>query len=181
MVVIMRAAIFIEPDGILTRIRAANLGGGTGVHEMILEAAESLKILKEADFLLIATGNEGHLPPKGFRRADLDRLHEDLRRAFPLDDVLACRHDAADECPCRKPRPGLILEAAFKWHLELDRCFVIGNRWQDAEAARHAGCVSTLINSPWIGKGHRDYVLPDLSAVARKILEVKELEPVLLP
>jgi len=103
----------------------------------------------------------------------MDRMHELLRKTFALDDFLVCPHDETDRCPCRKPKPGLLVEAAFKWHLDLDRSFVISDKWQDAEAARTAGCTSLLINSPFVGKAHKDFVLPDISAVVEKILRLK--------
>ncbi len=175
----MRAAIFIEPDGILARTRPKAPIPGTSFYDILPEVVEPLRKLKEADFLLIATGNQGGFLRSGFSRADLDRLEGSLRRAFPLDDILTCRHEDSDYCPCRKPSAGLMMEAAFKWHVALDRSFVIGNRWQDAEAARQVGCVSMLIQSPWVGRGHHDYVLPDLSTAARKVMEVMDWEPLL--
>ncbi len=105
-------------------------------------------------------------------RRELDRMHDVLRRIFALDDILVCPHDAADFCPCRKPKPGLLTEAAFKWHLNLDHCFVLSNKWQDGEAAFNAGCTSLLIASPWIGKGHHDIVLPNLADAIKRILQL---------
>jgi histidinol phosphatase-like enzyme len=67
----------------------------------------------------------------------------------------------------------LLTEAAFKWHVNLERSFVISNKWQDAEAAHNAGCTSLLISSPWIGKGHRDIVLPKLADVPKKIIRLQ--------
>ena len=101
-------------------------------------------------------------------------MHDVLRRVFPLDDILLCPHDETDRCPCRKPKPGLLIESAFKWHLHLDRSFVISDKWQDAEAARTAGCTSLLVKSPWVGPVHHDFILPDLAAVVAKILQLSQ-------
>ena len=106
-------------------------------------------------------------------RRELDRMHDLLRRALPIDDLLICAHDDTDHCPCRKPRPGLFTEAAHKWRLTLDRSFVISDKWQDAEAARAVGATSLLVKSPWIGSAHHDFVLPDISAVVEKILHLQ--------
>jgi D-glycero-D-manno-heptose 1,7-bisphosphate phosphatase len=133
------------------------------------EAIEPLRQLKAAGFLLIATTNQPALSRGELSRREMDRMHDVLRRIFALDDILVCPHDAADFCPCRKPRPGLLTEAAFKWHLNLEQCFVLSNKWQDAEAALNAGCTSLLIASPWIGKGHHDIVLASLSEAVAKI------------
>jgi histidinol phosphatase-like enzyme len=65
------------------------------------------------------------------------------------------------------------VEAAFKWHLDLDRSFVVSDKWQDAEAARAAGCTSLLLQSAWVGDVHHDFVLPDVEAIVDKILRLR--------
>jgi D-glycero-D-manno-heptose 1,7-bisphosphate phosphatase len=129
------------------------------------EAIEPLRQLKAAGFLLIATTNQPGLSHGSLSRRELEM--------FCLDDIFICPHDANDCCPCRKPKPGLLTEAAFKWHVNMERSFVLSNKWQDAEAAHTAGCTSLLISSPWIGKGHRDIVLPKLSDVPDKIARLQ--------
>lgn len=65
------------------------------------------------------------------------------------------------------------MEAAYKWKLDLEHCIVISNKWQDADAARNVGCTSILIESPWLGTGRRDIVVPKFSEVVRKIGTVR--------
>lgn len=137
-----------------------------------------LEKLKSGRLLLIATTNQPGLSRGYQSRRELDRMHEVLRRTLPLDDILVCPHDETDRCPCRKPKPGLLVEAAFKWHLDLDRSFVISDKWQDAEAARTAGSTSLLLQSPWVGNVHHDFVLPDLEAIVDKILHLRTLRGV---
>jgi D-glycero-D-manno-heptose 1,7-bisphosphate phosphatase len=172
----MKAAIFLERDGILNVCRVER---GQQISPRTLDdfqvnpaALEPLQRLKAAGFLLIATTNQpgvsrGYLP-----RRELDLMHIVLRKKLPLDDLMMCAHDEMDHCNCRKPHPGLIREAAFKHHLDLDRCFVVSDKWQDAQSAHNAGCSSILLNSPWIGKGHHDFVLPDLNAIVGKVLQL---------
>jgi len=179
----MKQAVFIERDGVLNAIRVEKQQQVTPLtledFKMREEAAPLLKKLKAAGLILIATTNQPGLSRGYLSRRELDRMHERLRKAFPLDEILVCPHDETDRCPCRKPKPGLLVEAAFKWHLDLDRSFVISDKWQDAEAARTAGCTSLLVDSPWLGKVHRDFVLPDLAAVVEKILRLKSTDRVM--
>jgi len=137
------------------------------------EAVPLLKKLKAAGLILIATTNQPGLSRGYQSRRELDRMHERLRKVFPLDEIMVCPHDETDRCPCRKPKPGLLTEAAYKWQLNLDHSFVISDKWQDAEAARIAGCTSLLLKSPWVGKVHRDFLLTDLAAVVEKILQLR--------
>jgi D-glycero-D-manno-heptose 1,7-bisphosphate phosphatase len=174
----MKRAIFIERDGILNE---AKDGPKQQISPLTIEefkvtlpAKESLQKLKAAGFVLIATTNQPGLSRGYQSRRELDRMHDILRRVFPLDDILLCPHEEADHCPCRKPRPGLLIEAAFKWHINLDHSFVISDKWQDAEAARTAGCTSLLVKSPYVGQVHHDFILPDLSEITDKILRLKQ-------
>lgn len=174
----MKRAIFIERDGILNEVRQ---GTKNQIAPLTLEefkviegAAVGLRKLKDAGFVLIMTSNQPGLSRGYQSRRELDRMHDILKRGFPLDDIMICPHDEADHCPCRKPRPGLLIEAAFKWHLNLDHSFVISDKWQDAEAARTAGCTSLLLQSPWVGKVHHDFVLADFDSIADKILSLKQ-------
>jgi len=141
------------------------------------EAIEPLRQLKSMGFLLIATTNQPGLSRGTLSRRESDAINASLRLFFGLDDILVCPHNASDHCPCRKPNPGLLKEAAFKWHVNMDHSFVISNKWQDAEAAHNAACTSLLIASPWIGKGHRDIFLPRLADVVRTI---SRFQPALL-
>jgi D-glycero-D-manno-heptose 1,7-bisphosphate phosphatase len=173
----MKQAVFFERDGVLN---AAKTEKNQPVSPLTLEefqlyeaAVPLLKKLKSAGFLLIATTNQPGLSRGYQNRRELDRMHDRMRKVFSLDDILVCPHDEYDRCPCRKPKPGLFVEAGFKWHLDLDHSFVISDKWQDAEAARIAGSTSLLLKSPWTGKVHRDFLLPDFDAAVAKILELK--------
>ncbi len=173
----MNVGVFIERDGVLNlaRTQGQRLVGPTHLDEFHLRSEAELPLwrLKQAGFILVATTNQPGLSNGTLSRHELDRMHLQLRERFPLDDILVCPHDEADHCLCRKPRPGLFQEAAFKWKLELERSFVISDKWQDAQAADNAGCTSVLVRSPWIGSHHYDFVLPTLEAVVAKILILK--------
>jgi D-glycero-D-manno-heptose 1,7-bisphosphate phosphatase len=174
----MKRAVFIERDAILNEAKPGLQQPGSPVtlaeFRPIRAAEPGLRRLKEEGFTLIATTNQPGLSHGWQARRELDWMHELLRRTFPLDDILVCPHDAADHCPCRKPRPGLLIEAAFKWHLNLDCSFVISDKWQDAEAARTAGCTSLLLRSPWNGNVHHDFVLDSLDEIVDKIISLRQ-------
>lgn len=132
------------------------------------EAAALLTRLKQSGFVLIATTNQPAVSRGELSRNELDLMHAVLRRKLPLDDVMICPYDDMDH-PCYKPQPGMFLEAAFKWSLDLDRSFVISDKWPDAKAAQIAGCTSVMVRSPWIGDDHHDFVVADFPAAVQKI------------
>jgi D-glycero-D-manno-heptose 1,7-bisphosphate phosphatase len=179
----VRVGIFFERDGVLS---LPTVERGHQVTPLSLEdfrvnpaAQAPLMALKAAGFVLLATTNQPGLARGYLMRRELDRMHELLRRQLPLDDIFVCPHDETDDCTCRKPSPGLFTEAAYKWHLDLERSFVVSDKWPDAQAACLVGATSLLLKSPWVGKGHHDFVLSDLPGVAERILHL-QASPVLL-
>ncbi len=173
----MKTGILIERDGILNLPRVDHRHQVTpaSLNDLRIntEALPLLNKLKAAGLVLIATTNQPGLSLGGVSRRELDRMHDLLRLTFPLSDILVCPHAPADHCTCRKPQTGLFTEAAFKWHLDLERSFVISDKWQDAAAARTVGAISLLLNSPWVGSGHHDFVLPDLTTIVERILRLQ--------
>ena len=57
-----------------------------------------------------------------------------------------CYHDDHDNCKCRKPKLGLLLEARKKWDINLKKSYIIGDRWKDIEAGKSAGCKTIFID-----------------------------------
>lgn len=173
----MKLGVFIERDGVLNQVRVERQYQVSPLtledFHLKLDASPLLKQLKAAGFLVLVTTNQPGLSRGYQSRRELDRMHDLLRRSLPVDDILVCPHDETDRCPCRKPKPGLLVEAGFKWRLSLEHSFVISDKWQDAEAARTAGCTSVMIQSPFVGTVHRDCLVADLAAAVDKILQLK--------
>ncbi len=171
----MKAAVFIERDGVLNHVRVA---GRSQMPPLRLEefhlredVREPLEELKAAGYLVLVTTNQPNVARGLLSRRELDLMHDMLRRALPVDGVMLCPHEESDRCNCRKPGAGLFTEAAFRWHLDMERSFVISDKWQDAAAAFVAGCTSVLIRSPWNGTGHHDVLVNSLDDACQKVLQ----------
>lgn len=173
----MRTAVFIERDGVLNlpKVEGQFQIAPRTFDELVLNRAaiQALQELKAAGHLLIATTNQPGISRGHILRREIDLMHLRIQKVFPLDDIFMCLHDEGDRCPCRKPKPGLFREAAFKWQINLDHSFVISDKWQDAKAAQNAGCTSILIRSPWNGNGHHDFVVDSLESAVAKVLQLQ--------
>ncbi len=67
-------------------------------------------------------------------------------RELAIDSIRVCSHVDADNCACRKPRPGLILDAAQEMQIDLAASYLVGDRWRDIAAGQKAGCESFFID-----------------------------------
>lgn len=172
----MKAAVFFERDGVLNQCETQRQQQQIPLRledfKINDEARTLLPLLKEAGFVVIVTTNQPAVSRGQLSRNELDLMHTILRKKLPVDDILVCAYDDPDH-PCCKPQPGMFMEAAFKWSLDLDRSFIVSDKWQDAKAAQVAGCTSVMIRSPWIGDDHHDFLVADLTSAVKKILQLQ--------
>jgi D-glycero-D-manno-heptose 1,7-bisphosphate phosphatase len=115
-------------------------------------------MLKDAGFLLILVTNQPDVGRGKTPLAFVERTNATLQETLGLDEVRACIHRPEDDCPCRKPKPGMLSEAAARLAIDLGASVMVGDRWSDIEAGRAAGCTTVLIDR---GYGERTAESPD--------------------
>jgi D-glycero-D-manno-heptose 1,7-bisphosphate phosphatase len=148
-------AVFLDRDGVLTRalVRDGKPYAPATLAEMEIDPAApaAMARLKAAGFLLIVVTNQPDVARGTTRREAVEAMHALLRADLPLDACCVCYHDDVDGCICRKPLPGLLIQAAAGHAIDLDRSFMIGDRWRDIDAGAAAGCRTILID-----RGYRE-------------------------
>lgn len=158
-----RPAVFLDRDGVLNRpvIRQGRPypPGSLGELDVYPEAAASLRRLLVARFVLVVVTNQPDVARGTQSREVVDDINRELCRQLPVAAVYACFHDDADGCRCRKPAPGLLLDAARDLGIDLNRSFMVGDRWRDVEAGRRAGCRTVHIDRHY---AERSPQLPDV-------------------
>jgi D-glycero-D-manno-heptose 1,7-bisphosphate phosphatase len=148
----MRRAVFLDRDGVLNRVFLHEDGKThppAGPHELevLPGVRDACEALRRAGFVLIVVTNQPDVARGAQQRDVVEAINRDLRRQIPLDDIMVCYHDGADNCPCRKPEPGMLLGAASIWSIDLRKSFMVGDRWTDIESGRQAGCRTVLVNA----------------------------------
>lgn len=161
-----RAAVFLDRDGVLNEavIRDGKPypPADAAALKIAAGARESLDALHAAGYLLIVITNQPDVARGTQTREAVDAIHARLRTELPLDAVYACCHDG-DGCNCRKPKPGLLLNAAADLGIDLARSFMIGDRWRDVDAGARAGCRTVFLD---FGYGERAPTHPPSVSVA---------------
>lgn len=109
-------------------------------------AAESTHRLKDAGYTLVVVTNQPDVGNGLVDRLVIEEMHRRLFEALPIDAIEVCYHTNADNCDCRKPKPGMLLKAAERMGLDCRRSVMVGDRWSDVEAAKAAGCKSIFID-----------------------------------
>lgn len=131
---------------------------------------EPVQRLRGAGFLTVLATNQPAIARGDMDWATLNEMHRLLRAEVPLDDIEVCPHVDADNCPCRKPKPGMLLAAAEKLSIDLPSSYFIGDTGRDVKAALAAGVTPILIDWPYNQKMDVLHRVKDLADAVRVIL-----------
>ncbi|MGI2033772.1 D-glycero-alpha-D-manno-heptose-1,7-bisphosphate 7-phosphatase [Rhizobium panacihumi] len=172
----MTKAVFLDRDGVINRavVREGkpyppkDLAG----MEILPGVADALTRLKAAGYLLIVVTNQPDVARGTTKRETVEEINDFLHTTLSIDEVRTCYHDSGDGCDCRKPKPGSILSAAAEHDIDLEKSFMVGDRWRDTEAGERAGCRTIFIDYAYDEKQPEtvDYRVSSLSEAADIIL-----------
>ncbi len=182
----LRPAVFVDRDGTLS-VESEWVRRGVDLI-LVPGAVQGLIELARAGFFLVLATNQSAIARGIITPAELAAIHAHLADVLAaqgarFDAWYHCPHHPTEglrewkrDCECRKPRPGMMLQAAREHGLDLGRSFTVGDAARDLEAGWHAGTRGVLVLT---GKGEHDlellrergrradHVAPDLLAAAR--------------
>jgi D-glycero-D-manno-heptose 1,7-bisphosphate phosphatase len=173
----LRPAVFLDRDGVIVvpEFRDGRSFAPTRLADFRLypEAVPSLHRLKRAGFLLAVVTNQPDVGNGLTARSEVEAMHEHMRQVLPVDVIKVCFHSHADRCQCRKPNPGMLLEAASELGIDLAKSYMVGDRASDVEAGRRTGCATLFIDLDYAepAPSAPDYVVRSVAEAADVIIE----------
>ncbi|MBN1886776.1 MAG: D-glycero-beta-D-manno-heptose 1,7-bisphosphate 7-phosphatase [Thermoflexales bacterium] len=152
----MKSAVFLDRDGTVNE-EVDHLSDPAGLR-LIPGAAEAIRLLNEAGLPAILITNQAGVGRGLFSEEVVDAIHQELARQLAahgarLDAIYYCPHHPDAGCACRKPQPGMLVQAAREHGLDLGRSFVAGDKLSDLAAGRRVGCQTVLVLT---GYGRRE-------------------------
>jgi D-glycero-D-manno-heptose 1,7-bisphosphate phosphatase len=172
----LKPVVFLDRDGVINRTYVRKGTTHPPAHlgelQILPGVPEALDRLQQAGFVLVVVTNQPDVARGEQTQERVEAIHKHLCKNFPLLGVMACYHDDGDACHCRKPRPGMLYQAIQRWKLDVQRGFLVGDRWSDVVAGQTAGCRTVLIETPFSrsDRCHPDHRAGDLSGAVDWIL-----------
>jgi len=183
-----RRAVFLDRDGVLN-IERGHIAASDNI-SLISGAASAVKRLNDAGLLAIVVTNQSNVARGGLRFDTLAAINASLlsllrRSGATIDGIYVCPHhpdpgpggveDFVRICDCRKPAPGLVLQAALDHEVDLARSWMIGDSTRDIEMARRVGLKSILVRTGHGGfdgeyEATANYIAADLTEAVELIL-----------
>jgi len=131
--------------------------------KIIPEAIHALSLATTRPYKIVIVTNQsavgrGLVPQTTAEEINLRLVNLIRHHGGQVDGVYMCPHRPNDDCFCRKPRPGLLLQAARELALDLQRSWMIGDAWSDLQAGRRAGLSHTILLKT--GRGQEQLLQP---------------------
>jgi D-glycero-D-manno-heptose 1,7-bisphosphate phosphatase len=154
-------AVFLDRDGVINKVimRKGKVSSPWKLEEFEIfpDVKECLEAFKEMGFLNIVFTNQPDISRGNLKIEDLEKMHKLISETLPVDEIKFCPHDDKDNCSCRKPKPGLMLEAVKKWSINLEKSYLIGDNWKDIGVGKAAGCKAFLLRRKYNKDFQKDY------------------------
>jgi D-glycero-D-manno-heptose 1,7-bisphosphate phosphatase len=149
-----RPAVFLDRDGVINR---AFIHDGMPVPPQSLQDLEilpgvsaALVALKAHGYSIVVVTNQPDVARGTSSKEAIEAIHKRLKDELAIDAILTCFHDDSADCECRKPKPGLLLQAAGDLGIDLSASFMVGDRWRDMEAGMRAGCRTFFVDRSYL-------------------------------
>ena len=161
-----RPALFMDRDGTISE--EVGYVNHPSRFRLFPYSADAIKLLNDNGWLAILVTNQAGVARGYFSEDVIIRVHEQLRSdlhnaSAELDAIYYCAHHPSVgeppyrfDCDCRKPKTGLIDRAAADFEIDLERSWMVGDRYGDVELARNAGLHSAFVLSGY-GRGEWEY------------------------
>lgn len=167
----LRRAIFLDRDGVINeKLPEDHYVARPSELRLLPGSVEALQILYRLGYALIVVTNQRGIARGFMTEEDLSRVHDFLRNVLKdkgvfLDGICHCPHETFENCPCRKPQPGMILEAVEHFRIDPAGSYMVGDSPSDVEAGRSAGVITVRISRD--SDEEADMVFADLLEFAR--------------
>jgi len=171
------SAVFIDRDGTLN-VEKGYILKAEDV-DLLATASAAIRLLNQREIPVIIVTNQsafarGLIDFAGFEKVNNAIWHKLQAHQAHYDALYYCPHVSG--CECRKPQPGMLLQAAVDLNLDLHRSYMIGDKLIDIQAGHHAGCRTILVKTGWGVKTIQQIITGEIRPdhIAESVLDAVE-------
>lgn len=148
----MHKAIFLDRDGVINEVLSKRVKFVNQPEDLYLLGGvrEAILSFNKTGWKVFIVTNQGGIGLGYMSETELSDIHKKLRSDLleveaKIDDIAYCPHQPNAGCPCRKPKPQMILDLAERYNINLEESYMVGDRKTDIEAGQAAGVKTVLI------------------------------------
>ena len=168
-------AVFLDSDGVLNYVIFRGISPkpiapwSLEEFNIIPGLKKPLSKLKEDGFYLFVITNQPDISKKIIDYNLVNEMSEILKNEFLIDEIVVCPHIDDDNCECRKPKPGMILELSKKYDIDLKSSYLVGDNFKDILAGKACGLKTVLIERFYNINCNADFKINNFSELLKII------------
>lgn len=171
----MNKAVFLDRDGVINK--DCGFVASIDKFEFLPRVFSSLKQLTDAGLMLVIITDQTGIGKGYYNLEDMEKVHNHMLKEMKKHDIkiagiYACTHAPEDKCNCRKPNIEFFKRAEEELNLNLEMCYMIGDKTKDIQAGKNAGTKTVLVLTGIAGKDKEYDAPPDF--VAKGLKEASE-------
>jgi D-glycero-D-manno-heptose 1,7-bisphosphate phosphatase len=169
----MKKCIFFDRDGIVNKSPGPGYVEKGEDFKLLPEFVEVLRIAQRLGYEAVVVTNQQGVAKGVVSLEEVEKIHANLKKVLKdkynlaLLDIMCCPHREGT-CECRKPKPGMILEAAKRHGIDLKSSWMVGDDVKDVETGKRAGCRTIFVGPQGKGSG-ADYVVENMAELQKQI------------
>lgn len=170
-----RRCVFFDRDGVVNESPGEGYVEKWGDFHILPGFVKALRTAREMGYIAAVVTNQRCVALGIVELKTIEDMHRRLRARLRRDglelaDVMVCPHDK-NQCECRKPKPGMFLEAARRHNIDLSGSWMVGDQEKDVEAGRNAGCRTVRVSPPGTETA-ADFRVDDMDALPELLTKV---------
>ena len=143
-------AVFLDRDGVVNEAIVINgkpyPPSNLNDFNFIKGIENAIKILKSIGYYIFIVTNQPDVSRGKVLMEEVNEINNYILNSTCVDKIYTCFHDDKNNCDCRKPKPGMLIQAQKDWDIDFSKSFLIGDRWRDIEAGISAGVKTIFID-----------------------------------
>lgn len=175
----MPKAVFLDRDGTINK-QVDGYPTEISQIEWLPRSLDALRMLSSSTYKIIIITNQSAVGRGMLTKERLNEIHDWMMEQFSsegikIDGIYFCPHLPEDNCECRKPKPGMIVQAANNMGIDLSQSFMVGDNERDIGAGKAAGCKTIFVGGE---NPEADYSVGDLYGAVEIILGGEAVEAI---
>lgn len=153
----MKRAFFLDRDGVVNKTILMNGIPSPPKNldelEILKGVPEAVSLLNENNLIPVVISNQPDIARNKLSLSQLRIVNQEISKLTGIQHFYVCIHDDIDDCDCRKPKIGLLKNAAADLDIDISKSYLVGDRWRDISAGHEAGTTNYFIDYAYLEKG----------------------------
>ena len=161
----LKKAVFLDRDGVINKLVEGRPPWHVSEVDFFEDIFYIIELIKMHKYIPVIVTNQPDALRGNVDLTNLQEINNHISKALKIKNNYTCFHPYDNMCTCRKPKPGMIIEASKKLNIDTRNSFLVGDREKDIQAGNAAGCKTIFLSKDFSSSAIGDHSYNDMALV----------------